>query len=45
MFPATPCGTAFVRGTPIERMVRDTRVFAIGGGATEGMLEEVAKRM
>ena len=28
-----------------ERMVRDARVQAIGGGATEVMLEEVAKRM
>ena len=26
-------------------MVRDARVLAIGGGATEVMLEEVAKRM
>ncbi len=30
---------------PIERMVRDARVLTIGGGATEVMLEEVAKRM
>ena len=29
---------------PIERLVRDARVLAIGGGATEVMLEEVAKR-
>ena len=28
-----------------ERMVRDARVQAIGGGATEVMLEEVAKRL
>ncbi len=28
----------------IERMARDARVQAIGGGATEVMLEEVAKR-
>ena len=35
----------FMRGTPIERMVRDARVLTIGGGATEVMLEEVAKRM
>jgi len=27
-----------------ERLVRDARVLAIGGGATEVMLEEVAKR-
>ena len=31
--------------TPIERMVRDARVLTTGGGATEVMLEEVAKRM
>jgi acyl-CoA dehydrogenase len=35
----------FMRGTAIERMARDARVQAIGGGATEVMLEEVAKRM
>ena len=33
------------REYPIERMVRDARLHAIGGGATEVMLEEVAKRM
>lgn len=38
-------GTGFMRGTPIERMVRDARVLTIGGGATEVMLEEVAKRI
>jgi alkylation response protein AidB-like acyl-CoA dehydrogenase len=38
-------GTGFMRGTPIERMVRDARVLTIGGGATEVMLEEIAKRM
>ena len=38
-------GTGFMRGTTIERMVRDARVLTIGGGATEVMLEEVAKRM
>ena len=38
-------GFGYMRGTPIERMVRDARVQAIGGGATEVMLEEVAKRM
>jgi len=31
--------------TTDERMVRDARVQAIGGGATEVMLEEVAKRL
>ena len=38
-------GTGFMRETPIERMARDARVQAIGGGATEVMLEEVAKRL
>ena len=38
-------GFGYMRGTAIERMVRDARVQAIGGGATEIMLEEVAKRM
>jgi acyl-CoA dehydrogenase len=34
-----------MRGSAIERMTRDARVQSIGGGATEVMLEEVAKRM
>lgn len=38
-------GMGFMRESPIERMARDARVQAIGGGATEVMLEEVAKRM
>ena len=38
-------GFGYMRETAIERMVRDARVEAIGGGATEVMLEEVAKRM
>lgn len=38
-------GFGYMRGTAIERMVRDARVQAVGGGATEVMLEEVAKRM
>ena len=38
-------GTGYMIGTPIERMARDARVLTIGGGATEVMLEEVAKRM
>jgi acyl-CoA dehydrogenase len=38
-------GTGFIIGTPIERMARDARILTIGGGATEVMLEEVAKRM
>jgi acyl-CoA dehydrogenase len=38
-------GLGFMRETPIERMARDARVQSIGGGATEVMLEEVAKRL
>jgi acyl-CoA dehydrogenase len=38
-------GMGYMRETAIERMARDARVHAIGGGATEVMLEEVAKRM
>jgi acyl-CoA dehydrogenase len=37
-------GMGYMRESPIERLVRDARVLAIGGGATEVMLEEVAKR-
>jgi alkylation response protein AidB-like acyl-CoA dehydrogenase len=33
------------RLTAIERMARDARFHSIGGGATEVMLEEVAKRL
>lgn len=38
-------GTGYMIGTPIERMTRDARILTIGGGATEVMLEEVAKRI
>ncbi len=38
-------GMGYMRESTIERMTRDARVQAIGGGATEVMLEEVAKRM
>jgi len=38
-------GFGYIRESTIERMVRDARISAIGGGATEVMLEEVAKRM
>jgi acyl-CoA dehydrogenase len=38
-------GMGYMRETPIERMARDARIQSIGGGATEVMLEEVAKRM
>jgi acyl-CoA dehydrogenase len=37
-------GMGYMREAPIERIWRDARVLAIGGGATEVMLEEVAKR-
>ena len=38
-------GMGYISETAIERMARDTRVNSIGGGATEVMLEEVAKRL
>jgi acyl-CoA dehydrogenase len=38
-------GMGFMRESTIERMARDARVQNIGGGATEVMLEEVAKRL
>jgi acyl-CoA dehydrogenase len=38
-------GIGFMSGSTIERMVRDARILTIGGGATEVMLEEVAKRI
>ena len=38
-------GMGYIRETAIERMARDARIQAIGGGATEVMLEEVAKRL
>ncbi|HVV40852.1 MAG TPA: acyl-CoA dehydrogenase family protein [Nitrobacter sp.] len=38
-------GMGYMRESTIERMSRDARVQNIGGGATEVMLEEVAKRM
>ncbi|HKK36891.1 MAG TPA: acyl-CoA dehydrogenase family protein [Paracoccaceae bacterium] len=38
-------GAGYMRGMAIERMARDARVQSIGGGATEVMLEEVAKRL
>jgi acyl-CoA dehydrogenase len=37
-------GMGFMVGTPVERLWRDARVLAIGGGATEVMLDEAAKR-
>lgn len=38
-------GFGYMRDSAIERMVRDARIQSIGGGTTEIMLEEVAKRM
>lgn len=37
-------GFGYIQDSAIERMSRDARVDAIGGGATEVMLDEVAKR-
>lgn len=37
-------GMGYMRETPVERMYRDARILPIGGGATEVMLEEIAKR-
>ena len=37
-------GMGYMRGMPIERLWRDARILAIGGGATEVMLDEAAKR-
>ena len=37
-------GMGYMRETAIERLWRDARVLSIGGGATEVMLDEVAKR-
>jgi len=37
-------GYGYIRESEIERMFRDARIHSIGGGATEVMLEEVAKR-
>ena len=37
-------GMGYMRETSVERMHRDARILPIGGGATEVMLEEVAKR-
>ena len=38
-------GFGYLKESAIERMYRDARVQTIGGGATEVMLEEVAKRL
>ncbi len=38
-------GFGYMRESAIERMVRDARVQSVGGGATEVMLDEIAKRV
>ena len=38
-------GMGYMRESTNERMARDARLLPIGGGATEVMLEEVAKRL
>jgi acyl-CoA dehydrogenase len=38
-------GMGYIAETVVERMYRDARIHSIGGGATEVMLEEVAKRL
>jgi acyl-CoA dehydrogenase len=38
-------GMGYIAETAVERMYRDARIHSIGGGATEVMLEEVAKRL
>jgi acyl-CoA dehydrogenase len=38
-------GMGFVAETAVERLYRDVRIASIGGGATEVMLDEVAKRL
>jgi acyl-CoA dehydrogenase len=38
-------GVGYLKDSTIERMVRDARIHSLGGGATEVMLEEVAKRL
>jgi acyl-CoA dehydrogenase len=38
-------GAGYMSDSTIERMTRDARIQAIGGGATEVMLEEIAKRI
>ena len=38
-------GIGYIREAAIERLWRDARILSIGGGATEVMLEEAAKRL
>lgn len=38
-------GAGYMSGAPVERISRDARILAIGGGAAEVMYDEVAKRL
>ena len=38
-------GMGYMTDTPVERIARDARVLSIGGGASEVMYDEVAKRL
>lgn len=38
-------GMGYMSETPVERIARDVRVLSIGGGASEVMYDEVAKRL
>jgi acyl-CoA dehydrogenase len=38
-------GNGYMQGSAIERIGRDARLMTIGGGATEVMLDEIAKRL
>jgi acyl-CoA dehydrogenase len=38
-------GTGYMEGTEVERHYRDARILAIGGGATEVMVDLAAKRL
>nr|WP_262422294.1 acyl-CoA dehydrogenase family protein [Brevundimonas denitrificans] len=38
-------GGGYIHGTPVERISRDLRLLSIGGGASEVMYDEVAKRL
>jgi acyl-CoA dehydrogenase len=38
-------GMGYIAETAVERLYRDVRIASIGGGATEVMLEEIAKRL
>lgn len=38
-------GAGYISGTDVERIARDARILSIGGGASEVMFDEVAKRL